>query len=297
MPRVRVDGHTIDLGNLDKVLYPQTGFSKAHVIDYYRQIAPALLPHLAGRPLSLRRCPDGVEGDCFFEKRCPGHRPAWLPVHALPSGSSGGIDFCGVDGLPALVWLASQGVLELHPFLHVADDPDRPRMLVFDLDPGPPAGLADACRIGQLLRRMLAETGLQCWAKTSGGKGLHVYAPLNTTVTYARTKRFARAVAEVLSRNDPEGVTATMAKAQRSGRVFIDWSQNDRNKTTAAVYSLRVGRKPQASAPLDWDEIDAALADGDTEPLRFHPDAVLRRVAEHGDLFRPVLGCTQTLPG
>jgi bifunctional non-homologous end joining protein LigD len=296
MTQVRVGERLLDLGNLDKVLYPRTGFTKAGIIDYYSRIAPVMLPHLADRPLSLRRCPDGVNGDCFFEKRCPAHRPDWLPVHRLPSSSAGSIGFCGANDLPALVWLADQAVLELHPYLHLAQAPDRPTALVLDLDPGPPAGLAEACRVGRLLCGLLAELGLDCIAKVSGGKGLHVYVPLNTEVSYARTKTFARALAQTLTRDDPTRVTATMAKVERTGKVFIDWSQNDLKKTTVAVYSLRVGPTPRASAPVAWDEIDAALADGDADRLRFDPAAVLARVEHHGDLFAPLLAKPQSLP-
>lgn len=296
MPQVRVAGRTLEIGNLDKPLYPAVGFTKAQVIDFYRRVAPALLPHLAGRPLTLKRCPEGVAADCFYEKRCPEHRPDWLPVHSLPSGSAGRIGFCGVDDLPALIWLASQAALELHPYLHRADMPGRPDVLVFDLDPGPPADLADACRVARLLRGLLRQTGLDCWAKTSGGKGLHVMVPLNTEVSYVRTKRFARAVADTLAQDDPGRITAKMAKAGRVGKIFIDWSQNDRHKTTAGVYSLRIGREPWVSAPVAWDEIDTALAAGDTERLRLGPDAVLHRLAERGDGFAPVLTRRQTLP-
>jgi bifunctional non-homologous end joining protein LigD len=295
MPRVQVGERNLDLGNLDKVLYPETGFTKAGVIDYYTRIAPVMLSHLAGRPLSLRRCPDGVDADCFFEKRCPGHHPDWLPVHRMRSERSGHIGFCGADDLPALVWLANQAVLEIHPYLHLASAPECPTALVFDLDPGPPAGLAEACRVGLLLRGLLAEMGLDCLPKTSGGKGLHLVAPLNTEVTHARTKRFARAVAETLTRDDPARVTATMAKAERAGKVFIDWSQNDAHKTTVAVYSLRIGPVPRVSAPVTWDELESALADRDTDRLRLGPDAVLARADARGDLFQPVLTRRQRL--
>jgi len=291
MARVVVEGRTLELTHLEKVLYPRTGTTKAAVLDYYRRAAPVLLPHLARRPVTLRRYPDGVEGESFFEKRCPDHRPEWVETHEVPSVRYGSIGFCGIDGLAALMWVVNLGALELHPYLHLGDTTEQPTALVFDLDPGPPADLVDACRVGLLLRGLLREVGLECVAKTSGGKGLHVYVPLDTESGYERTKGFARAVAEALARRDPERVTSLMSTAERAGKVLVDWSQNDAHKTTVAAYSLRAGPRPTVSAPVTWAEVERAASG-----LVFGPDAVLERVATHGDLFRPVLELGQDLP-
>jgi len=297
MPRVDVGGRTLDLTHLDKVLYPETGTTKAEVIDYYRRIAPVLLPHLAGRPITMKRYPHGVDGTSFFEKRCPSYQPDWVPTYQMPSKRHGSIGFCGIDSLAALVWMVNLSSLELHPYLHRVGAPERPTTLVFDLDPGRPADLTDACRVGLVMRRLLEQTGLDCYPKTSGGKGLHIYVPLNSRVTYERTKRFARAVAETLARDDPDDVTSVMAKEKRTGRVFIDWSQNDEHKTTVAVYSLRARHRPTVSAPLHWDEVErgAGLERGATGPAVEIGPAV-ERVERMGDLFLPVLEQQQELP-
>lgn len=290
MPRVTIDGHTLELTHLEKVLYPQTRTTKAAVLDYYRRIAPVLLPHLAGRPITMRRYPHGVEGTSFFEKRCPSYQPEWVPTYEMPSQRHGSIGFCGIDSLAALVWIVNLSSLELHPYLHRVGAPRRPTALVFDLDPGAPADLTDACHVGLVLRQLLQAAGLDCYPKTSGGKGLHVYVPLNTDVTYEQTKRFARAVAETLARDDPEHVTSTMAKEKRAGKVFIDWSQNDEHKTTVAVYSLRARSHPTVSAPLEWAEVEGGA------DLVFEAQAAVDRVEMRGDLFRPVLEQRQQLP-
>jgi len=303
MPRVDVDGHTLELTHLDKVLYPETGTTKAEVLDYYRRIAPVLLPHLAGRPITMRRYPHGVDGTSFFEKRCPSYQPDWVPTYEMPSKRHGAIGFCGIDSLAALVWMVNLSSLELHPYLHRVGAPERPTALVFDLDPGLPADITDACRVGLILRRLLEQTGLHCLPKTSGGKGLHVYVPLNGDVTYERTKRFARAVAETLARDDPDHVTSTMAKEKRAGKVFIDWSQNDEHKTTVAVYSLRARPRPTVSTPLRWDEVErgAALERGSglgarAAALSAEPGSAVERVEQMGDLFLPALEERQALP-
>jgi bifunctional non-homologous end joining protein LigD len=293
---VAIAGHRLSLSNLDKVLYPKTGFTKAQVIDYYLRIAPALLPHLERRPITLKRYPDGVEGMFFYEKRCPAHRPAWITTKRI-AVKSGTIDFCLVEDASSLVWLANIACLEIHAYLYRAESSTTPTMMVFDLDPGEPAGLLDSCGIGLHLRRLLGAQGLECLAKASGSKGLHVYVPLNRPVTFERTKSFARAVALAMEQRFPERVTSIMAKSERGGKVFIDWSQNDRAKTTCCAYSLRARERPTVSAPLRWSEIEAAVASGDAGALVFEADQVLRRVEKDGDLFASLERLKQNLPG
>jgi bifunctional non-homologous end joining protein LigD len=295
-PEVEIEGRTLRLSNLDKVLYPRTGFTKGDLIDYYARAAPQLLPHLHGRPLTLKRYPNGVEGGHFYEKRCPSHRPDWVATAPIWSGRHGEIDFCLVNDLPTLVWAANLADLELHTSLSLAAAIERPTAMVFDLDPGAPADIVDCCQVGVWIRGMLAELGLETWAKTSGSKGLQLYVPLNSEVSYERTKPFARAVAETLERQFPGRVTARMSKTLRPGKVLIDWSQNDDAKTTVCVYSLRAMEAPTVSTPVSWEEVERALAEGDPAALRFEHDAVLARLDERGDLFAPVLSERQELP-
>ncbi len=279
------------LTNLDKPLYP-TGFTKSEVIDYYTRIAPCMLPHLRGRAITLKRYPDGVDGEVFFEKRCPSHAPEWVRTAEVEHRGGKRLRYCVIDDLPTLMWTSNLAALELHAPLALAEASDTPTSMVFDLDPGPPAGLADCARIGLRLRDMLGQLGLQSFPKLSGGKGLHVYVPLNTPgVTFDDTKHFARAIATLMQRADPDHVTATMSKAVREGRIFIDWSQNDQQKTTAAVYTLRATQEPRASMPVDWQE----LAKPDALPIPT-PALAIRRCTTRGDLFRPLLELEQTLP-
>jgi bifunctional non-homologous end joining protein LigD len=291
-----VDGRQLALTNLDKVLWPAAGFTKGQALDYYARIADVLLPHLAGRPLTRVRFPDGVEGQRFFEKRAPSHTPDWVRTAPIEMGSVGVLDFIVCDDRPTLIWLAQLAALELHPSLSLAKDPDRPTVVAFDLDPGAPATIVECSQIGLQLRGMFDQLGLECFPKTSGSKGLQVYLPLNTRVTYEETKPFARAVAQTLEKADPDMVVSRQKKELRKGRVLVDWSQNDRAKTTVAVYSLRARERPWASTPLRWEEVEELAADGDPESVRFEGDAVLDRVAEHGDLFAPVLELEQELP-
>lgn len=295
---VCVDGRDLSLSNLDKVLYPESGFTKGQVIGYYRAVAPALLAHLAGRPLTRKRYPEGVTGGHFFEKRCPSHRPPWVEVAPVWSGrTKGEIPYCVAADLPTLVWLANLAALELHPSLSRVPDIDRPTTLVFDLDPGPPATVVECCRVALRLRDLLGQLGLDCVAKTSGNKGLQVYVPLNTATTYeGGTKDFALAVAQLFEKRHPGEVVAAMNKDVRAGKVFIDWSQNDRHKTTVAVYSLRARERPTVSTPVTWDEVAATAEAGDPTLLVFEADAVVRRLADLGDLFAPVNQLAQTLP-
>lgn len=295
--RVEADGRTLTLSNLDKVLYPEAGFTKAGVIDYYRRVAPALLPHLTGRALTLLRFPDGVEAEGFFEKNCPQHRPEWVRTADYHHRSDDTVTtHCVVDDLATLVWLANLAALELHAPMARAVDPDRPTCIVFDLDPGPPAGFADSARIALTLREALASLDLDAAPKASGKKGLHVYLPLNDPdgPDQAAARDFAHAVAEVLARRNPEAVVTRMDKALRRGRVFVDWSQNARHKTTVAVYSLRATPRPAVSAPLTWSDVEAAADTGASPDLA--PDAVLDRVGRDGDLFAAVLELRQHLP-
>ncbi|HEX3243324.1 MAG TPA: DNA ligase D [Solirubrobacterales bacterium] len=294
---VEVEGRELKLTNLDKVLYPKVGFSKRQVIDYYARIAPVLAPHLADRPLTLKRYPDGVEGKHFFEKKCPSHRPDWVETAVLPSERRGEIRFCTIGDLPGLVWLANLADLELHPSLSLAADRDHPTAIAFDLDPGPGTTLLDCCEVGLWISGMLERLGIRCFPKVSGKKGLHVFAPLGATADYERTKPFAREVAETLEARFPDRVTANMAKSRRQGRVLVDWSQNDPHKTTLAVYSLRATERPQVSVPLRWEEIEAALEEESLSSLVFGPEEALARVEEEGDLFAPMLSMRQELPG
>jgi len=284
---IEVEGRRLRLSNLDKLMYPEAGFTKGQLIDYYVRIAPVLLPHLRGRPLTLKRYPNGVEGQYFYEKRCPPHAPEWVS-----KGEMIGISFCLADDLPTLAWLANLADLELHPSLSRAEAPERPTTMVFDLDPGAPAGLRECTEVALLLRSTLAELGLECFPKTSGSKGMQVYVPLHSEVTYDHTKALARALARLLEKQHGKLVTSVMAKERRRGKVFIDWSQNDLHKTTVCVYSLRARERPTVSTPLLWEEVEA----GDPDALVFESGEVLERVEEHGDLFGPVEELEQELP-
>ncbi len=293
--RVAVDvaGKHLSLSNLDKVMYPEVGFTKGQVIDYYTRIAPVLLPHLRDRPLTLKRYPNGVEGGHFYEKQCPSHRPDWVRSEPVEL-SSKTIDFCVCDDLPTLVWLANLADLELHPSLSKVPDVDRPTLMAFDLDPGAGSGLGECCEVALILRDALERLGLECFAKTSGSKGIQVYVPVNVDdVDYDHgTKRLSNALARHLESEHPKLIVASQRKELRKNRVLIDWSQNDEHKTTVSVYSLRARERPTVSTPLLWDEVEA----GDPDGLVFEADDVLARVEEHGDLFAPVAELRQGLP-
>jgi bifunctional non-homologous end joining protein LigD len=292
-----VAGRTLRLSNRDKLLYPHSGFTKGQLIDYYAAIAPVLLPHLAGYPLTLKRYPDGVDSEFFYEKRCPTHRPAWVRTAPIPSERGGGpIDYCLVEDLPTLVWLANLAAIELHPSLARAAAIDTPTALVFDLDPGAGAGLRECCRVALHLRELFDALGLHSFVKTSGVKGLQLYVPLNNPVTYADTKPFARAVARLLERHHPRLVTSRMTKSVRAGRVLIDWSQNDPHKTTVSVYSLRATAQPLVSTPLHWEEVEHAARARREPQLSLQPAALLARVQRDGDLHAPLYSLVQRLP-
>jgi len=293
---VEVDGRRLKLSNLDKMFYPAAGFTKGQVLDYYIRIAPVLLPHLRDRPLTLKRYPDGVEGAFFYEKRCPSHRPRWVRTEAVWSeGNRDVIPYCIVNDLPTLVWVANLADLELHTPLHRAPHVELPTMLVFDLDPGAPADAVSCCEVALLLRALLAGLGLEAFAKTSGSKGVQVYVPLHTATSYAATKAFARAAAELLESRRPDLVVSSMRKPLRTGKVLIDWSQNDAHKTTVCAYSLRAKERPTVSTPLEWEEVRRAAA-RDAAGISFEAGEVLARVKRHGDLFAPVLTLRQELP-
>jgi bifunctional non-homologous end joining protein LigD len=302
---VEVDGRELKLTNLDKVLYPKAGFTKGEVVDYYAKVAPAIVPHLAGRALTLRRFPEGVDDTdaAFFEKRCPKHRPEWVKTATVEAGPrAGDIDFCVCEDTPTLVWMAQLAAIELHPSLSQAEAPDRPTVLAFDLDPGAPADILDCCRVGLRLRELFGHFGVECFPKTSGSKGLQIYVPLNDAgVTYEgeggqATKPLARAIAQLLEKQTPKEVVSKMKKVERKGKVFVDWSQNHRRKTTIAVYSLRARERPTVSTPVTWDEVEQAVERDDADSLVFEAADVLKRVEEHGDLFEPVLKLKQELP-
>ncbi|HXO67308.1 MAG TPA: non-homologous end-joining DNA ligase [Candidatus Dormibacteraeota bacterium] len=294
--QVDVEGRQLKLSNLDKVLYPASGFTKAQVIDYYTRVAPALLPHMAGRPLTLKRYPDGVESPYFYEKKCPSHRPPWFRTAPVWSGRNREeINYCVVDDLPSLIWVANMASLELHISLARAEDIHQPTMMVFDLDPGPPAAIRQCCEVGLELRQLFAELKLESFPKTSGSKGLQVYVPLNTRVTYEETKPFALAVAQQMERKHPDLVLSKMTKELRKGKVFVDWSQNDDHKTTVSVYSLRARERPTVSTPVTWAEVEAHHR-GKLKELAFTSEQVLDRLERDGDLFAPVLKLKQKLP-
>jgi bifunctional non-homologous end joining protein LigD len=298
--QVEVEGRRLALSNLDKVLYPDAGFTKGEVIAYYQQVAPVLLPHLRGRVPTLVRAPNGPDGQIFFEKRCPPGHPDWVRTATI--GGSGkrlpAFTGCLVDDLPTLVWTANLAALELHTHQALAADQEHPTAVVIDLDPGAPATILDCCRVGLDLQAMLDQLGLEAVVKTSGSKGLHLSVPLNNgTATSEETSRFALALGQLLETRDPKRTTVDMAKEKRGGRVFVDWSQNNRHKTTIAPYSLRIRPRPWASTPLTWDEVTDALDGGDPEALTFEANDTVARVERLGDLYEPNLTVEQELPG
>jgi bifunctional non-homologous end joining protein LigD len=296
---IEVQGRRLRLSNHDKVLYPDASFTKGELVDYYVAIAPFLLPHLAGRPVTLKRYPDGVQESYFYEKRCPAHRPAWVNTAPVWSGRQAGtIDYCLVEDLPTLMWVANLAAIELHPSLARAHALQTPTTLVFDLDPGEPAGVRECCRVALSIKKIFDAFGLQSAVKSSGLTGLQVYVPLNTATSYEHTKPFAHAVAELLEKQHPELVVARMTKNLRPGRVLIDWSQNDPHKTTVSVYSLRAHATPLISTPLTWEEVGVGSRRrrGREQQLSLAPRELLRRVEREGDLFAAVLGVTQSLP-
>jgi bifunctional non-homologous end joining protein LigD len=294
---IEVQGKQLKLSNLEKVLYPVTGFTKQQVIDYYVRIAPAMIPHLAGRALTRKRYPNGVDEEYFYEKNAPQHRPDWVKTAPIWSeGNRRMVHYILANDLPTLVWLANLAAIELHPSLALAKDITCPTMMVFDLDPGPPANIVQCCQVGLWLREIFEHFELQSFPKTSGSKGLQIYVPLNTPTKYEFTKTFARALAQLLELEHPEMVVSDMKKNLRTGKVFVDWSQNDEHKTTVAVYSLRARERPTVSTPVTWEEVERAFKKKDANLLVFEAPQTVKRVGKMGDLFSPLLVLKQRLP-
>ena len=291
---VTVGGRTVPLSNLDKPLFP-SGFTKGDVIDYYGRVAEVILPLLQGRAVTLKRYPNGTDSQFFFEKRCPPHKPDWVKT-ADVVGTTGTVNHCLINDVPTLLWAANLAAIEFHAPMAHADRPDRPTAIVFDLDPGAPATLLDCLQLGLQLRDLLAKNGLECFPKTSGSKGLHIYVPLNTAVTFERAKTFARAVADALVKLNPDRVTATMSKSVRTGKIFVDWSQNDPHKTTVCGYSLRARPTPAVSTPITWDEVKAAEKAKKVDKLIFEAPAVLKRLGKIKNPFDEVASLKQKLP-
>jgi bifunctional non-homologous end joining protein LigD len=294
---VEIEGKHLKLTNLEKVLYPATGFTKGQVIDYYARIAPVLVPHLSGKPLTLKRYPNGVDQEPFFEKNATKHRPDWVKTAPIWSeGNQRNVNYILANDLPTLVWVANLASLELHPSLSLADDINCPRSMVFDLDPGPPANIIQCCQVAFWLRAIFEHFNLQSFPKTSGSKGLQIYVPLNTKTSYDETKPLAHALARLLENEHRDLVVSDMKKALRTGKVLVDWSQNDDHKTTVSVYSLRARERPTVSTPLTWDEVERTLKKKDPKLLVFESRQVLERVEELGDLFASLLKLKQKLP-
>lgn len=297
MGAFEIEGRVIHLSNLEKVLYPAGGFTKAGVIDYYIRISPVLLPHLKGRPITMKRYPDGVEAEHFYEKQAPRHTPEWVQTVAVESeGRRQTIDYILINDLATLVWSANLANLELHTFLGSAPHVDVPDMVVFDLDPGAPADILQCARTGLWIREIMDALGLECFAKTSGSKGMQLYVPLHTAADFPGARAFAKAMAEWLEQQHPDTVVSTVSKKLREGRVFIDWSQNAHHKTTICVYSLRAREQPYVSTPVTWEEMETALKKGDPMRLYFLPEQALRRMEKMGDLFEKLPHLKQKLP-
>ncbi len=294
---VEIQGRDLKLSNLEKILYPAVGFTKKDVIDYYVRIAPAILPHLSGRALTRKRYPDGVDGEPFFEKNAPMHKPEWVKTVPVWSGRNRRtVHYVLANDMATLVWLANLAALELHPSLALASDIECPTEMVFDLDPGPPANIVQCCQVGIWLREIFEHFGLQSFPKTSGSKGLQIYVPLNTPTTFDATKMFSHALAQLLEHEHPDLVLSEMSKKARAGKVFVDWSQNDEHKTTIAVYSLRAREHPTVSTPVKWEEVERAMKKKDASLLVFEAAQVVKRFEKIGDPFGPVLDLKQKLP-
>lgn len=294
---VEIDGRRIHLSNLEKDLYPPYGFTKAHILEYYSRIAPVMLPHLKDRALTMKRYPEGAHKEYFFEKRCPSHRPEWVKTAEIPQDDGERIRYCVADNLETLIWVENLASIELHVPLGKASSPGIADSMVFDLDPGEPANLLDCARVALILRELLSHLQLTGVVKSSGKKGLHLYVPLNNQITtFDDTKRFSRAVAEIMQKNYPDVVTAKMAKQYRQGKVFINWSQNDAGLTMVCVYSLRAREKPYVSFPLKWTEIESSVENQDAEMLQVTHSEAVSRAEKEGDLFKEVLTKKQKLP-
>jgi bifunctional non-homologous end joining protein LigD len=294
---VDIGGRRLKLTNLEKIFYPSTGFTKGQTIDYYARIAPVLVPHLTNKPLTLKRYPNGVNEEPFFEKNATKHRPDW--VKTVPIWSEGNrrdVNYILCNDLATLVWVANLASIELHPSLSLADEIMCPRSIVFDLDPGPPANIIQCCQVAFWLRAIFDHFALQSFPKTSGSKGMQIYVPLNTNTSYDETKPFAHALARLLENEHRDLVVSDMKKAIRTNKVFVDWSQNDEHKTTVSVYSLRARERPTVSTPITWEEVERALSKKDPKLLVFETHQTLERVEKLGDLFAPLLKLKQKLP-
>ena len=297
--QLRIGRRRIEVSNLDKVLYPGTKFTQADLIDYYVSVSKYILPHLKDRPITLKRFPEGVFGEAFYEKDAPAFTPAWVKTTPVPRRETRGPDirYILINDLPTLVWAASLASLELHPFLHQAGRLDRPTSIVFDCDPGEGANILTSAEVALMLREVLKKLGLDSYAKVSGSKGVQVYVPLNSPVTYEQTQSFAQGIARLLAQEEPRLIVWQMPKRLRTKRVFIDWSQNTDYKTTVCVYSLRAKTyRPYVSLPVDWSELLDALKKKDPDALFFTPVEAIQRIEKRGDLFKPVLTKVQKFP-
>ena len=293
---VQIDRHRLSVSNLDKPLFP-AGFTKGALIEYYVQIAPWMLPHLKNRPVTFKRYPEGVGAKPFFEKNCNAYRPPWVgtaSIHYKPGSES--VEHCLLHSRADLAWAANLAAIEIHVSLATAKKIHSPTMVVFDLDPGPGRDILDCCRVALMIRDLLEQVDLQCLIKSSGGKGLHLYIPMNTPTSYEQTQPFAKALAALLAHEHPDEITAVMAKSQRKRKIYVDWAQNMLHKTTVCAYSVRAREQPTVSAPLSFDEIERAISRRSAKGLVFEADAMLRRVEKVGDLFEPALKLKQRLP-
>jgi len=294
---VKIGRRTLTLSNPDKIYWPESGFTKGEMIAYYRTLAPAMVPHLRNRAVTLKRYPEGVDGFSFFEKNCPKHRPDWIRTVGVDRKKDGKtVNYCVGWDEATLVWMANLGSIELHISLSRASNLMRPTAMVYDLDPGAPASIVECCELALELKKRFTKLGLEMFPKTSGSKGLHLYVPLNTAVTFQQTGGLAHAVALELEDEMPDVVVSTQKKTEREGKVLIDWSQNGPHKTTVAVYSMRARELPTCSTPVTWREVSACAKKGDPDLLRFTAGDVVRRVKKKGDLFEPVLSLKQKLP-
>jgi bifunctional non-homologous end joining protein LigD len=293
---VSVEDRRVELTSLDRVLYPRSGFMKGALIDYYRSVAPALLPHIAGRALTLGRLPAGVDGRGFARTEYRG-APEWMTTHGLRLRDGEVRNYCVVDDLPSLSWVANQTAIELHPFLARVERQDQPTFVIFDLDPGPGTGLLECCRVALALREMLGELGLASFVKTTGSLGLHVHVPLNSPHGYDETKPFVRELAARLAARDADHVTDRTSRSARGGRVLVDWLGNDASRSMIAAYSLRAADHPMVSTPVTWDEVETALRLQAPERLAFLAADLPRRLDAVGDPLAPALELRQRLPG
>ncbi|MCE5287075.1 MAG: non-homologous end-joining DNA ligase [Pelosinus sp.] len=292
-----VDGRALKVSNLDKIFYQNSGFTKGQVLDYYIRAAPIMLEHIAKRPITLKRYPNGAKGKFFYQKECPASRPRWLQTTPIWSqGNKKNTNYCLIDTLPSLIWAANLAALELHTSLSEVPNIHCPTMIVFDLDPGFPASILECAEVALLLKEHLDAFNLQSFVKTSGSKGLQLYVPLNTQATYDQTKLFAKTLASLLEKEQPKLVISKMTKKLRTGKIFIDWSQNDEHKTTVCAYSLRAKEVPSVSTPITWAEVISAYQNKDASELYFSPSEVLDRIDRLGDLFEPVLRLKQNMP-